>query len=363
MLRRKQSNRRALSPLNLAFLDIMSCGLGAVVLIFLLIKHNTDVKSPNDDVLFQDTSQLIKLSQTLDKGINELTQQMISEIKKTNISKEKLNKIFTDIKAIKESNEAIFKKNQITIKRINNQEKERATDIIELEGKGEQNYLTGMSVKGSRILLILDSSASMSEGKLADIIRRKIGSKAFKADGEKWKRALRASSWLLARLPEDSQYQFLSFNEKVTYHTPKRIWQDSGDKESLYKTISTLSELFPDKGTNLGAAFKEIGNIIQKPTDIYLITDGLPTLGTESLYSKLSKSACGGINKKKNMVTGNCREYLFNAAHKIFMKLIPNSRFNAILLPMEGDNNATYNFWKLSSATNGLTMSPSKDWP
>ncbi|MEQ8661477.1 MAG: hypothetical protein RLW62_11705, partial [Gammaproteobacteria bacterium] len=35
--------RRPLSAFSLSFLDIMSCGFGAVVLLFLIIKHQTDV--------------------------------------------------------------------------------------------------------------------------------------------------------------------------------------------------------------------------------------------------------------------------------------------------------------------------------
>ncbi|MEM7469612.1 MAG: VWA domain-containing protein, partial [Pseudomonadota bacterium] len=36
--------RRGFSAFSLAFLDIMSCGFGAVVLLFLIIKHHADVK-------------------------------------------------------------------------------------------------------------------------------------------------------------------------------------------------------------------------------------------------------------------------------------------------------------------------------
>ncbi|NNM01135.1 MAG: hypothetical protein HKO62_10325 [Gammaproteobacteria bacterium] len=40
-------NRRKLSPFSLSFLDIMSCGFGAVVLLFLIIKHQADVVVPD----------------------------------------------------------------------------------------------------------------------------------------------------------------------------------------------------------------------------------------------------------------------------------------------------------------------------
>ena len=38
---------RTTSTFSLSFLDIMSCGLGAAVLIFLLLKHVVDTPTPN----------------------------------------------------------------------------------------------------------------------------------------------------------------------------------------------------------------------------------------------------------------------------------------------------------------------------
>ena len=39
-----RNKRRGFSVFSLSFLDIMSCGFGAVVLLFLIIKHHADVK-------------------------------------------------------------------------------------------------------------------------------------------------------------------------------------------------------------------------------------------------------------------------------------------------------------------------------
>ena len=47
MAGRRASSRRNVTAFSLAFLDIMSCGLGAVILVFLLIKH-ADQNSPRN---------------------------------------------------------------------------------------------------------------------------------------------------------------------------------------------------------------------------------------------------------------------------------------------------------------------------
>ena len=39
-------SRRRISAFSLSFLDIMSCGFGAAVLLFLIIKHNVDTNVP-----------------------------------------------------------------------------------------------------------------------------------------------------------------------------------------------------------------------------------------------------------------------------------------------------------------------------
>ena len=36
--------KREFNPISLAFLDVMSCGFGAVVLIFLILDHSTSIQ-------------------------------------------------------------------------------------------------------------------------------------------------------------------------------------------------------------------------------------------------------------------------------------------------------------------------------
>jgi hypothetical protein len=40
---KSKSQRRGVSPLSLAFLDVMFCGFGAVILLFLILDHATTV--------------------------------------------------------------------------------------------------------------------------------------------------------------------------------------------------------------------------------------------------------------------------------------------------------------------------------
>ncbi|MDP7296826.1 MAG: hypothetical protein QGF92_05170, partial [Gammaproteobacteria bacterium] len=42
---------RKLNPFNLSFLDIMSCGFGAAILLFLIVKHNAEANLPVTDTM------------------------------------------------------------------------------------------------------------------------------------------------------------------------------------------------------------------------------------------------------------------------------------------------------------------------
>ena len=64
MRRKRQTN-----VFSLAFLDVMSCGFGAVVLIFLIINHNSQDQPPQDDDLL---TQLRLLDFEVLRGQEEL---------------------------------------------------------------------------------------------------------------------------------------------------------------------------------------------------------------------------------------------------------------------------------------------------
>ena len=83
-------NRRQLTPFSLSFLDIMSCGFGAAVLLFLIIKHNIDsgVITPEATSALDFQSEVSLLEQEIRLGelnlveakntIEEITQQIVT---------------------------------------------------------------------------------------------------------------------------------------------------------------------------------------------------------------------------------------------------------------------------------------------
>ena len=345
--------RREASVFNLAFLGIMSCGLGAVVLIFLLIKHNTDTSTTEDSIIARDTSQIITLNNELRNEIKDVTKNLVSEVKNLNNSKKTLEKLNSDLRDKEDFLSRLEKEIKKSKEIIDLNKKEIFNSLIQVKGKGQRNYLVGMNVEGERIAIILDSSASMSDELLVNILRRKLRSNKIKAEGDKWQKAIRISNWLLSRLPNNSEFQFFSFNNKFENHSINKTWNSSRDQSAISYTTNSLLNIFPDKGTDLTLIFRELSKVSPRPTNIYLITDGLPTLSSSRKFFK--------VNSK---VSPEKRVDFFKDAYNIVKNsTLREAKINIILLPMEGDIGAGENYWELTNYSNGLLMSPSKDWP
>ena len=138
------------------------------------------------------------------------------------------------------------------------------------------------------------------------------------------------------------------FNAEATPVTPDSdgIWLDAADSLALETSVRDLSDYAPNSGTSLVNAFSVLSSFDKQPDNIFLLTDGLPTM---------SESA-----PKKYMVTGGQRRKHFNVA---LTKIPVGISVNTILFPMEGDPEAAALYWQLALDTEGAFIAPSRDWP
>ncbi|MEX2367333.1 MAG: hypothetical protein WD601_12075, partial [Pseudohongiellaceae bacterium] len=143
-------------------------------------------------------------------------------------------------------------------------------------------------------------------------------------------------------------YQIYTFNNQVNPLIPgtDSQWLEVADKEQLDQAVANLGETEPAEGTNLENVFIAIQQFNPLPDNIYLITDGLPTLGS------------GAPNR--GTISGRERERLFE---RTLRELPPGIPVNVIMFPLEGDPMAAAEYWKLAVATGGSYLSPSRDWP
>lgn len=363
MARRK----RGFTTFNLSFLDIMSCGFGAVVLVFLIIDHSIDVQSEErnadllaevnllDEDVREGRAGLVRLRNTIDEvdlriveaqGLDtrireelEDLEARINELRREDPSQRQ------DIAAL----QAELRQLESEVERLRASAREpTGRSAREFTGDGERQYLTGLNLGGRHIAILLDSSASMLADRLVNIIRLRNMDPALQRSAEKWTRALRTVDWLTAQLPPGARYQVITFNTEArpALKGTGTQWLEVANQPQLQEVSRVLGQQLPGGGTSLEKAFIALQGLSPAPDNIFLITDGLPTQGTSA--------------PRGNTVTGKQREDLYRQAIRQLPRNVP---VNVILLPMEGDPMAASLFWQLAQATRGSFMSPSRDWP
>jgi len=353
---------RQTSTFSLSFLDIMSCGLGAVILIFLLLRHVMD--DPITETDPKDLSEITLLEEEIKVGEKDLVRirNTISDISdETVIAQGAARKIEEDIKKLRSLLEEIAPDSDVDIPglkskiaKLEAQKKAIESSIpagnkaYEFTGDGQRQYLTGLRIGGDNVLILLDSSASMLDESIVNIVRRRNMPDAVKVRAPKWQRTTAIAQWVVANLPISSDFQILSFNDDVKPVVGEEInqWYEVGDKISVAKAVAGVNKVVPENGTNMSKVFDIAMSMTPRPDNIFLITDGLPTIGDKQ--------------PKSGSITGRERYSLFNQATD---KLQPGIPVNTMLLPLEGDPYASAAFWRLAIISRGAYVTPARDWP
>ena len=343
----------------MAFLDVMACGLGATVLLFLIVKRHVDlIAQPvavehisiaaGDDTVAALRREAAMLTTRIAEARRESRARRIQETQSA-ANRVQLADLERDIQQATARNEAL--RND-----VESIEPAQASDILEERRNDEEDYLLGLKVEGQRIAILLDHSASMTDERLIDIISRKIRPDAEKRNGPKWQRALRTVRWLLHRLPEQSRVAVVAFNDQATTLHGGR-WADGRDAATLKTLFGELDALIPTGATNLEAGLRALGTFSPTMTDLYVVTDGLPT---QRLASTGLFGGCGGTTAAR--VSGACRKELFYGSLRQSAPAA-GQKVHVILLPLEGDPEAASAYWVWTAQTGGLLLTPAEGWP
>jgi hypothetical protein len=361
--------RKRLNVFSLSFLDIITCGLGAIILLFVLVNAKSAARRDSvvsdlraevnriENQVLEGEKQLIMARNELEKTLIELAEtrglsrQVIETIEERKIeladrdkdtlaSKSHVNQLKADLKSLEED-----------VKRLRAGAKARdelGTKLRPFPGQGDRQYLTDLKMGGNRIFILVDSSASMLDETVVGVIRRRNLAVKEKLKSPKWRQTVATIEWLTTQLLPTSQFQAYYFNETAAplITGTGGTWLNTGDIGTLDKTVAAMRKLVPEKGTSLLNAFNAIGKIKPVPDNIFLLSDSLPTMGEKKPWGK--------------RVSGKKRLSLFYEAIRRLPARIP---VNIILYPMEGDPFAASAFWKLARDSGGSFFCPSRDWP
>ena len=359
------ARRRRFDVFSLSFLDVMSCGFGAVVLIFLIIEHSTsDAAQVLDrDLLAEmrlldyevetgrpDLVDLQERLEALRRRIEETRRQRLAATADAERKREELAELEALTIAELEHLAALqtdVQTRQDEVERLRAIEEENAGQApILIKGEGDRQYLTGLFVGGTRILIALDASASMLDNTIVNVIRRRNMTLERRLQAPKWRRAVRTVEWLAAQLPVDGTFQMMLFNTEATSVLPSDEWHSAADAEALTDAIERIAATAPAGGTSLANLCDAIAAMTPPPDNVFLVVDSLPTQGPSSPRSAT--------------VSGRERMAHFEDAVK---RLPPEVPVNVIMFPLEGDPSASAAYWSLAQNTGGAYLSPSADWP
>jgi len=327
----------------------MSCGLGAVILLFFLLD-------------FQEPLPPIKI---VDDPIKNSDKPYLEEINQKKEQLTTLNLLESQkIKLLEEEIASAVVQQAITSMRIQQKIDELSSPATapkkETEATNFSGQLIGMKVEGRNILVLLDTSASMSYQRLVKIIAAMADeSGARLGRGEKWGQAKSIVRWLLKNAPSSSQVQVITFSDKVFALTNNWV----SPTTALQNFEASILTKVPDGGTSLGRALEYVTERLPQASDLYLITDGLPTLPGDKNRGLTTIRDCFRLpSRKPRYIEGDCREALFQSAVNGFSEK-SGSTVNVILLPLEGDPKGSPQYWKWAVATGGRLLSPAEDWP
>jgi len=363
--------RKKFNVFSLSFLDVMACGLGAIVLFYMIINAQVANRAAEaNETLYADADKLeeevldgrkdlIRARNTLEskreeqlaaegdaRRLREELERLLAELaeaEKSTVAKiDSVEKLQADIARLEEAKQ-----------RLSAKAAESSADsgqrLRTYVGDGNRQYLTGMQMGGDRVLILVDASASMLGRSYVDVVRFRNLPGPRRRQAPKWQQVVDSVDWLTTRLVPGTRFQMYVFNEQAVsvVDGTDGQWIKITDGSELTDAIERLRLVDPEKGTSLINVFARISDLEPLPDNIYLLTDGLPTQGKVP------------PNEVVRVKEGRRIEY-FEKAVRELPKKIP---VNVLLYPMVGDPAAAGLYWQLAMVTKGSMLTPSRDWP
>ncbi|MXZ56720.1 MAG: hypothetical protein F4227_10700 [Gammaproteobacteria bacterium] len=362
---------------GLSFLDVLSCGLGASILLLLLLKHgvaevasdstrdvaarHTRVQQQLDDRLAEKAA----LEAELLVSQNQLREAVENREALTEQQKKSQQDLLEQLSALSQARSDLDAAKETVTDLQAQREAQRAVAEEAESVAGQTGQLGGIRVRSDGVVILLDRSASMLDHSLVEIVRLRAAHPHYRNTASKWVTARNTVGWAFKHVDIGNSFQVLTFSDTVTDMSGKEIatgarltWLTRGDPGNTFREIQqTILKTEADGPTNLEAAFEAISTLDPKPKQVILITDGLPTVpGSVRLRSIRGCSSPARLSPE-------CRGRIFDRAVKLFEREFPKTEISTILLPLEGDAGAMRKYWTFASDSGGRVLTPAPNWP
>jgi len=172
---KEKKRKEKFNPMSLAFLDVMSCGFGAVVLIFLILDHSsknaTTVNPPNlsaelnllEEQILEGEEGLVRVRNTL----SDIDLKIVAAQGLTRSIEEEIDSFMDRLQDLENNNTSGQDEIMRLQQQIANLEAElenlleaqdqfTGNNVRRFIGDGNRQYLTGMILGGNRILVLVE---------------------------------------------------------------------------------------------------------------------------------------------------------------------------------------------------------------
>lgn len=238
------SKRREVNVFNIAFLDLLSGALGAVIILYIAVPKTTDKIDPKKDEMpvpvVQEVDPEVDARKLMRTNIE--MEQKLKQIAKV------LNKTQEKVKKLEEVNRELASKQEEASKIIEEQKNKTGIDAD-----------VGFKFKGKKIVFIIDVSGSMyKEDRIGQV---KAGLKM-----------------LITSMGKDFSVDVVSYPHGM-YASYRPLWSRIRPmtKENKMQVYSFLHELRPFGSTPTRDVMKYTLQNYRDATDIVLLSDGAPT--------------------------------------------------------------------------------------
>ncbi|HEV7445326.1 MAG TPA: hypothetical protein VGO18_22210, partial [Steroidobacteraceae bacterium] len=225
--------RRRFDIFSMSFLDTICCAFGAIVLLYMVLNassgrasqhqsaaHRAEADRLETEVL-DGYENLVVLTNALkstttaeataqgqsSRVLEELTQtkEQLAEYNQSTLSRrEHINQLKADLKSMEAGNRRL-EAGSHSVGAPGNK-------VAGFKGEGDRAYLTGLKLGGQHTLILVDSSASMMDETLINVIRLRNMAPERRRAAEKWRGTLATVEWLISQLSGSRQFQIYSFN-------------------------------------------------------------------------------------------------------------------------------------------------------
>jgi hypothetical protein len=332
--------RKSMGGGAVAFIDVMACGLGAVVLLLVIVDFNiVEIITPRVEPTPVRATELPQPSMTELQARLELLQS------KNVVLADSVANLTAAVLEQKITGDAL----RVSVEKP---ESPPVTDPI----SNKSGQLIGLKVNGRSIIILLDKSGSMYSDILAENVLYAVAPSKMKSDqSAKWAQGKRIAQWIVDVAPENANLKLATFAESVS--EVSNGWQKKASLSA--SAASSLDKIVPQSGTDLHSTFAWLTKNSVRNAQVFLITDGLPTkISSQGFVSRMF-STCA--RDPKGFVSGQCRQQIFTKSAALLASA--DVELNVILLPSEGDPMAAPQYWALAKSKGGLLFSPELNWP